>query len=172
MRHLSILVAACLLPSSVDAGNSSSVRKLGIEVHFTQCTDALVGDAHLCGEEVWTLDVAADGWRSEHASIVRGVPGQWTATCSDGVYRADTDGKIWSGACRVTGDQERLCFETRSTTSPGDLGGELTQCFELSGDACRMNLRGKVWQQGMAGGIVNQYDVSSRDVTVCRMLDR
>ena len=171
MRHLLILVAACL-PSGADASNGASVKELGIEVHFTQCTDAIVGDAHFCGEEVWTFDVVPDGWRSEHASIVREVPGRWTATCRNGVYRADIDGRIWPGTCRVTGDQERLCFETKSTTSPGDLGGELTQCFELSGDACRMDLRGKVWQQGMAGEIVNQYDVSSRDVTVCRMLDR
>jgi hypothetical protein len=171
MRHVSILVAACLLSSGADASNSSSVKELGIEVHFTQCTDAVVGDAHFCGEEVWTLDVVADGWRSEHASIVRDVPGRWTATCSDGVYRADIDGRPWAGTCRVTGDQERLCFETKSTTGPGDLGGELTQCFELSGDACRMDYQGKVWQQGIAGEIVNQYGVSSRDVTVCMISD-
>jgi hypothetical protein len=172
MRHLSILVAACLLPSGADASNSTSVKELGIEVHFTQCTDAIMGDAHFCGEEVWILDVAPDGWQSEHANIVREVPGRWTATCSDGVYRADIDGRIWSGTCRLTGDQDRLCFETRSTTSPGDLGGELTQCFELSNGTCLMDLQGKVWQQGMVGEIVNQYGVSSRDVTACRMLDR
>jgi hypothetical protein len=170
MRHLVILVAACLLPSGADASNSSSVKDLAIEVHFTQCTNLeAVEDAGFCGEEVWVLRVSADGWQSEHASVVRGTPGQWKATCTDGLYRADIDGKIWPGTCGVTGDQGHLCFETRSTTGAGDYGGEQTQCFEISGDACRMDLRGKVWH-GAAGELVTRHAVSSRDVTACRIL--
>jgi hypothetical protein len=176
MRHLSLsLVAACVLSAGADASNSSSVKELGIEVHFTQCTHLEaeeVEDAAFCGEEVWVLHVAADGWQAEHANVVRGTAGRWTATCSEGVYRADIDGKIWPGTCRVTGDQDHLCFETQSTTGPGDFGGEQTQCFEVSGDTCLMDLQGKVWLHGVAGEIVNRYAVSSRDVTICRILDR
>ena len=174
MRPLSILVAACLLPSGADASNSASVKALGIEVHFTQCTHleaTEVQDAGFCGEEVWILHVAADGWQSEHASVVRGAANRWTATCSDGVYTADIDGRAWPGTCGITGDQDHLCFETRSTTGPSDYGGEQTQCFEISGDTCRMDLQGKLWH-GAAGELINRYAVSSRDVTACRILDR
>lgn len=174
MRRLVPMVAACLLPSGADASNSSSVKDLAIEVHFTQCThlEAVEAeDADFCGEEVWVLRLSADGWQSEHASVVRGTPGRWTATCSDGAYRADIGGRIWPGTCAATGDQERLCFETRSRTGPGDYGGEQTQCFEISGDACRMDLQGKLWH-GAAGELINRYAVSSRDVTACRILGR
>jgi hypothetical protein len=172
MRPLAslFLVAACLTWSGAHANNDSSVKDVDIEVHFTQCTDALVGDAHFCGEESWIVHVASDGWRSEHSNLVRGVAGRWTATCSEGAYRADIDGRTWPGTCRVTGDLEHLCLETRSTKSPGDLGGELTQCFEVSGDACVMDLRGSVWQQGLTGEVLDAYGVSSRDVTLCRVL--
>jgi hypothetical protein len=174
MRPLSLsLVAAFLLSNGAEASNSSSIKALGIEVHFTQCThlEAMEPQDGFCGEEVWVLHLAADGWRSDHANVVRGTAGRWTATCSEGTYRADIDGKIWPGTCGVTGDQGRLCLETRSTAGPGDYGGEQTQCFEISGDACRMDLQGKVWQ-GAASKITNRYAVSSRDVTVCRILDQ
>jgi hypothetical protein len=165
------LVAASLIWSGAHASNESSVKDLRIEVHFTQCTEAPVGDAHFCGEESWNLDLGSDGWRSEHSNVVRGVAGRWTATCSDGVYRADIGGRVWRGTCRVTGNRERLCFDTHSTTGPGDLGGESTQCFDLSRDDCVMDLRGRVWQQGVSGEVLNPYPVSARDMTVCRALD-
>jgi hypothetical protein len=170
MRRLSLsLVAASLLSAGAEASNSSSVKELGIEVHFTQCTHLEAAeDAGFCGEEVWILHVAADGWQSEHANVVRGTAGRWTASCHDRIYRADIDGKTWPGTCGITGDQDRLCFETRSMAGSGDYGGEQTQCFEISGDVCRMDLQGKVWH----GELINRYAVSSRDVTACRILDQ
>lgn len=176
MRRLSLsLVAACALSAGAEASNSSAVKDLGIEVHFTQCTHLEgqeVEDAQFCGEETWVLHVAADGWQAEHENVVRGTTNRWTATCKEGVYRAEIDGRTWPGTCGITGDQGRLCFATHSATGPGDFGGEQTQCFELSGDACRMEMQGKVWLHGAGGEIINRYAVSSRDVTACRVLDR
>src|ERR1041384_2795139 len=163
------LIAASLTWSGANASNESSIKDIQIEVHFTQCTDALVGDAHFCGEETWQFHIVSDGWRSEHSNLVRGIAGRWSATCSDGVYRAEIDGRIWPGTCRVRGDRDQLCFETHSMKSPGDLGGEQTQCFDVSGDTCAMDLKGSVWQTGAAGGVLNPYGVSSRDVTMCRV---
>jgi hypothetical protein len=131
-----------------------------------------VEDAQFCGEEMWVLHVSADGWQSEHENVVRGTANRWTASCNQGVYRAKIDDRIWPGTCNITGDQGRVCFETHSTTGPGDYGGEQMQCFERSGDTCRMDLQGKVWLNGAAGEILTRYAVSSRDVTACRILDQ
>lgn len=174
MRGLSSLVAALLLSTSAEASNSSPVKELGVEVHFTQCThlEAMEPQDGFCGEEVWILHVAADGWQSKHENVVRGTTKRWTAVCKETVYRAEIDGRTWSGTCGITGDQGRLCFASQSTTGPGDFGGEQTQCFELSGDACQMDLQGKVWVQGATGEVARRYAVSSRDVTACRILDQ
>ena len=170
MRPLSsLLIAACLLPSGSDASNSSSVKELGIEVHFTQCTDSVAEGFHLCGKELWKFRLNATGWRAEHENLVAGIAGQWTATCKDEVYAAHINGKIWSGRCGVTGDQERLCLNTQSAgVVPGEPGGQSEQCFDLSGATCRMDFQGKIWQLDDSE-VPSLYLVTSRDVTACRI---
>ena len=164
------LLAACLSSSGATASNESSVKSLGIEVHFTQCTDSVAEAFHLCGEEQWTFKVDATGWRAEHANLVAGTPGHWTSICKDGVYTAVIGGKIWSGTCGVIGDQERLCLKTRSAAVvSGEPGGQSEQCFDLSGETCKMAFQGKIWQLN-SDGAPNLYLVTSRDTTVCRIL--
>lgn len=84
MRPLSLsLVAPCVLSAGAEASNDSSIKELGIAVHFTQCTHTEADeaeDADSCGEEVWVLRVATDGRQSEHENVVRGAAGRWTAT--------------------------------------------------------------------------------------------
>ena len=162
-----LLLAACLHSPGAAASNASSVKKLGIEVHFTQCTDSIADAFHLCGKERWTFEVDAAGWRAEHANLVAGTPGQWTSTCKDGIYEADIGGKAWPGTCRVTGDDKYLCLTSQSAgVVPGEPGGQSSQCFDLSGETCMMAYQGKVWQLNDAGK-PSLYLITARDVTTC-----
>ena len=164
------LLAACLSSSSAAASNDSSVKSLAIEVHFTQCTDSVAEAFHLCGKEQWTFKVDATGWRAEHANLVAGTAGRWTSTCKDGAYEAVIGGKVWSGTCRVTGDQRRLCLKSQSAGGivPDEPSGLSEQCFDLSGETCKMEFQGKVWQLN-SDGAPSLYLVSSGDVTTCRI---
>lgn len=167
-RYASLaLLAACLHSPIAAASNESAVQKLGIEVHFTQCTDSLAEAFHLCGKEQWTFKIDATGWRAEHANLVAGSPGRWTSNCSDGIYEADIGGKIWPGTCGVTGDESRLCLTSQSADFVlGEPGGQSEQCFDLSGTTCALAYQGKVWQLNDAGA-PSLYLVTARDVTTC-----
>lgn len=162
-----VLVAACLHSPGAAASNESPVKTLGIEVHFTQCTDSVAEAFHLCGKERWTFKIDATGWRAEHANLVADTPGQWTSTCKDGVYEGVIGGKIWPGTCRVTGYQRRLCLKSAGIVS-GEPRGQSVQCYDLSGETCQMEFQGKVWQLDDAG-VPSLYLVTSRDVTACRI---
>lgn len=166
-----VLVAACLHSPGAAASNESSVRKLGIEVHFTQCTDSVAEAFQVCGKEQWTFKIDASGWRAEHAFVVAATPGQWTSHCSDAVYEATIGGKVWPGTCRVTGDEKRLCLASRSAgLVPGEPSGQSEQCFDLSGETCAMDYQGKVWQLNDEG-VMSLYLVTTRNVTKCAISD-
>ena len=163
------LLVACLCSPGAAASNESSVKTLGLEVHFTQCTDSVAEAFHLCGKEQWTFKLDATGWHGEHANLVAGEPGQWASICKDGVYEAAIGGKIWPGTCRVTGDQGRLCLNTQSAgIVPDEPGGQSEQCFDLSGETCQMEFQGRIWQLNSEGA-PSLYLVTARDVTTCRI---
>jgi hypothetical protein len=120
-----------------------------------------------CGQIFMKVAVTEHGWTMDGNHAFGDLMGSWTASCSDGSYKSKFNELAYAGTCSLSGNEDRVCFRTDSTTDDEQETLQMSQCLSFNIDKCEMDFEGRILTSNTPSGRLVVYPLTAPETYSC-----